>query len=210
MVYIDSYENKSDTIRVFIPYKQVIEVKELVVDKPVQEVETVKSTEKKPEVKPEVKPETKFLDIELPNPNSKVDSAVNIKTIVSEIDVVKKGSPALNNDETVKRENQAVVMVNSDCKLSANEDDFLKLRKKMAAEKNDDDMISVAKKSFRSKCFSTEMISNLSVLFLKDEGKYNFFDAAYPRVSDTQNFPGLVSRLSDEYYITRFKAMIRH
>lgn len=80
----------------------------------------------------------------------------------------------------------------------------------MAAQKTDENMIVVAKKSFINKCFSTEQISNLSVLFLKDDGKYNFFDAAYPHVSDTGKFDNLVSRLSDEYYITRFKAMLRH
>ena len=80
----------------------------------------------------------------------------------------------------------------------------------MAAEKSDDEMIVVAKKAFKLKCYSTEQISNLSVLFLKDDGRYNFFDAAYPRVSDTQNFNKLATKLTDEYYITRFNAMIRH
>lgn len=80
----------------------------------------------------------------------------------------------------------------------------------MAAQKSDENMIVIARKTFVSKCFSTEQVKNLSSLFLKDEGCYNFFDAAYPHVNDTQNFQTLVSRLTDEYYINRFKAMIRH
>ena len=79
----------------------------------------------------------------------------------------------------------------------------------MASETNADDMIKAAKKRFKSACYSTEQIKNLSVLFLKDETRYNFFDAAYPFVHDTQNFADLVTALSDEYYITRFKAMLR-
>ena len=73
-------------------------------------------------------------------------------------------------------------MINSDCKAVASDDDFLKLRKKMAAEDNDDDMITLAKKVFKAKCFTVEQVKNLSVLFLKDAGRYAFFDMTYPFV----------------------------
>lgn len=99
-------------------------------------------------------------------------------------------------------------MLNSDCKNFATDEDFLKVRKKMVAETTDEDMIKVAKKTFKSKCFTTEQIKNLSVLFLKDDGKYMFFDAAYPFVSDSENYSSLQSQLTDNYYITRFRAMI--
>ena len=46
--------------------------------------------------------------------------------------------------------------------------------------------------------------------FLKDIGKYNFFDMAYPFVSDSHNFGNLQGQLSDSYYISRFQVMIRH
>jgi len=98
--------------------------------------------------------------------------------------------------------------VNSDCKEFATDEDFLKLRKKMAAENNNDDMIRIAKKVFRTRCFSTEQIKNLSFLFLNDEGKYMFFDTAYPFASDSDQYYLLVSQLMDGYYINRFKAMI--
>ena len=78
----------------------------------------------------------------------------------------------------------------------------------MAGEKNDDDMISEARKTFKTKCFSTVQIRNLSTLFLTDESKYKFFDAAYQYVSDLENFSTLQSALKEEYYINRFKAMI--
>ncbi|MEJ7675936.1 MAG: hypothetical protein WKF59_25370 [Chitinophagaceae bacterium] len=48
----------------------------------------------------------------------------------------------------------------------------------MVTEKNDEGMIKVAKKNFKTKCFTTEQIKNLSVLFIKDDGKYMFFDTA--------------------------------
>jgi len=99
-------------------------------------------------------------------------------------------------------------MINSDCKSFATESDFLKLRKKMVAEKNDEDMIKIAKKVFKTKCFTTEQIKNLSALFLKDEGRYIFFDAAYPFAVDSDLYYTLEKELSDNYYITRFRAMI--
>jgi hypothetical protein len=98
--------------------------------------------------------------------------------------------------------------VNSDCKSFADNSDFLKLRKKMASVNGRDDMIGEAKKVFKSKCFSTEQIRNLSYLFLTDEGKYMFLDAAYPFASDSDQYDTLVSQLSDDYYIKRFNAMI--
>jgi hypothetical protein len=100
-------------------------------------------------------------------------------------------------------------MANSDCKSIATEDDFLKLRKKMAAQTNDDDMVEVARKAFRAKCYITEQIKNISVLFLNDEGKYRLFDAAYPFVSDSNNFSLLSTQLKDSYFIARFKVMLR-
>jgi hypothetical protein len=95
------------------------------------------------------------------------------------------------------------------CASVAAESDFLKLRKKMAAGKGDDNMVDEAKKYFKTKCFAVTQLKNLSTLFLEDGGKYKFFDASYSYVSDPENFSSLVSEMKDEYYINRFKAMLR-
>ena len=100
-------------------------------------------------------------------------------------------------------------MVNSDCKLLATQEEFLKLRKKMASESSDEEMISVAKKEFKKRCFATDQLRNLSVLFLSDDGKYKFLDASYPFVHDSSNFSSLENILTDIYYKNRFQAMIR-
>lgn len=112
-------------------------------------------------------------------------------------------------DSVSKEASTNTTVKNNNCKAVAIEDDFYKLRKKMAGEKNDDDMISEAKKIFKTKCFSTIQIRNLSSLFLTDESKYKFFDIAYQYVSDLENFSTLQSTLKEEYYINRFKAMLR-
>ena len=79
----------------------------------------------------------------------------------------------------------------------------------MAGESKNDDMMAEAAKAFKTKCFSTLQIKNLSSLFLTDEFKYKFFDAAYLYVSDSENFSTLQSELKEEYFINRFKAMLR-
>jgi hypothetical protein len=96
------------------------------------------------------------------------------------------------------------------CEENAGEPDFFELRKQMAAAENDDDMITLAKKYFKKKCFSTMQIKNLSFLFLSDQGKYNFFDAAYNNVTDPAIFGSLQSEIKDQYYANRFKAMLRN
>ncbi|MCP9751916.1 DUF4476 domain-containing protein [Ferruginibacter sp. HRS2-29] len=199
-VYIDNIAGANDTVRIFIPAvtKAVIPVKE-----PVKEV---------------VKEDKKFLDIELVNPNAKVDS---VKEVIAEPvkTTVVATTPAASNPQPANPQPVTVapvttptkpLTINSDCRSLASDDDFFKIRKKMAAEDKEDDMIAAAKKMFKSKCYSTEQVKNLSVLFLKDKDKYNFFDAAYPFIHDTQNFSSLEKQLSDPYYITRFKAMIRN
>jgi hypothetical protein len=69
-------------------------------------------------------------------------------------------------------------------------------------------MIAQARKYFKNKCYRTEQIKYLSTLFLTDEGKYRFFDAAYLHVSDQDKFISLQSEIIDSYYLNRFKALI--
>jgi hypothetical protein len=141
------------------------------------------------------KPPVKFIEMELPNPNSP-----------------EKATPVMakSSDTTTAPKKEPLKMVNSNCRNFATNDDFLKLRKKMAAEEAEDEMVAIAKKTFKTKCFTTEQIRNLGVLFLKDADRYNFFYTAYAWASDSENYPALQSQLTDEYYINLFKAMIRH
>ena len=49
----------------------------------------------------------------------------------------------------------------------------------------------------------------LTELFITDQDKYKFLDAAYPFVFDTENFKQLSYLLSDDYYVKRFRTMVR-
>jgi Domain of unknown function (DUF4476) len=214
MVFADIVNGVADTVRLFIAAEknnEAIQPEKKIV-KPATDLpknEEVKKDESKikvSSVKTTKADEPKFIDIELPNPNIKKDTALKILVPVAGVNKTEQ----IPVSEKPKENTTKPVMVNSDCKSLATQDDFLKLRKKMAAEGTDEEMVDIAKKVFRSKCFTTEQIKNLSVLFLKDDGKYKFFDAAYPFVSDSNNFSSLEAQLSDVYFITRFKAMVNH
>ena len=174
-IYVDQFENRQDTIHVFMPVEKP-EKKKL--------VDTIKVTA----IKPELQPLQKEQEV-LPK-QTQIDTTVETTSIKPE-----------------SKKKEEVMMINSDCKFVASDDDFRKLRKKMAAENNEDDMLTVAKKTFKSKCFTTEQVKNLSPLFLKDGGKYAFFEIAYPFVSDS-GFDSLESQLTDPYYLNRFRAMV--
>ena len=75
---------------------------------------------------------------------------------------------------------------------------------------SDDDRIVLAKKVFKQKCFSVKQVRALSELFKTDEGKYKWFDAIYPFVSDSGNFSTLGELIKNDYYLNRFKAMLRN
>ena len=216
LVYLDQSASGKDTIRVFLPIDKP--EKKLPADtlsnatpvsqaqskeaplpaKPMQEISPdkpiLKAEQVMPADTPVLKPGSILVD-KSENTSAKNDSDVSRK----EVEKIKRAPE--NKKE--------VVMINSDCKSLASEDDFMKLRKKMVSEKNDDDMIRVSKKTFRIKCFTTEQVKSLGSLFLKDEGKYLFFETSYPFISDSGNFGSLESQLSDVRYINRFRALIQ-
>ena len=211
MVYVDTDYGKADTVRIFIPYKKIeMQVKDTAI-KIIKEAVNAPIVKEVQEIKETKMEDQALVKKDMPEKEMPDSTLLKKDTVVNELLVEKRKDPVKDLDANIENpEKKPVLMINSDCKSMATDEDFLKLRKKMAAQKSDENMIVIARKTFVSKCFSTEQVKNLSSLFLKDEGCYNFFDAAYPHVNDTQNFQTLVSRLTDEYYINRFKAMIRH
>ncbi|UAY51533.1 DUF4476 domain-containing protein [Ferruginibacter albus] len=200
MVFVVTDDNKKDTVRVFIPADKSIAVTP---SQPTTEI--VKKEEPKPLTKVEetvqqkdttatkasvVTQDKKFItDIEVPVAKAKTDTL----------------TPAAKPiDKTVVTDK----ITGNDCKNIASDEDFYKLRKKMATEMNDEDMINQARKVFKTKCFNTVQIKNLSVLFLNDAGRYKFFTVAYSFTSDLQNFGSLQSQLTESSYINQFKALV--
>lgn len=144
---------------------------------------------------------TDTIRILIPPPSTKQQAA--------EIKGEKKFLDITTSDSATGEIPGVITLAKAKCTETATEEDFLSLRRKMVGENNDDAMIAEAGKVFKTKCFTTTQIKNLSALFLNDESKYKFFDTAYGYVIDPANFPSLESELKDNYFINRFKAMLR-
>ena len=190
LVFIDdNFNGVKDTIRLIIPNPKAIVSAAAAREAPKEEkkfleimTDTIKKMEEKiPDTKPVVADTVKGQE-----------KTTAIKQVVSE--------PAITEKKLVR----------NNCPDVALDADFFKLRKEMAASENEDDMVTEARKHFKIKCFTVMQIKNLSALFLNDAGKYKFFDLSYLYVSDVENFTTLQSELKEEYYINRFKAMLRN
>ncbi|WEK35872.1 MAG: hypothetical protein P0Y53_00035 [Candidatus Pseudobacter hemicellulosilyticus] len=120
---------------------------------------------------------------------------------------------AATADSTEEGEDEAwkkkLVLMNSDCVNTATDNEVDKLRVKILGETNTEGRISAVRKLFKNKCLLTRQVRALSELFINDEGRYEFFKAAYPYTADTGRFKELADLLQDETYITRFKALVR-
>ncbi|WP_407522555.1 hypothetical protein PDL71_15145 [Lacibacter sp. MH-610] len=190
---------RKDTIRIFIAADSSFvqtEVKEEPVTEikkdtivPVQQQVLPKTEEKKEEIK----------------------QTVDTPLVVKEQPKTEPSAPALQVTKPVAdpvTETKPAAIPNSNCKDNAGEDDFMKLRKRMAAQSKEEAMVSEAKKVFKTKCFSTTQLKNLAVLFLTDEWRYRFYDAALPFVSDFGSFKSLGDTITDDYYRKRFQALL--
>jgi hypothetical protein len=159
-----------------------------------------------PEIKQEEPQQNKDTVAVEPLPQSPLNILPKKEDVKVDSPLVKKEEPKTEiKTETVIK---PAVIPNSNCKEEATEDDFLKLRKRMAAQNKEDAMVNEAKKVFKSKCFSTAQLKNLAVLFLTDEWRYRFYDAALPFVSDFGSFKSLGDTISEEYYKKRFQALL--
>ncbi len=115
----------------------------------------------------------------------------------------------ITEEEKDNRPLGSKAIAKNDCSSVGSQNDFLKLRKKMAGQKTEEAMIEEAKKGFKAKCYTTEQIKNLGNLFLNEAGKFQFYEAVYPYSSDKDNFAVLQTELKDNYFIHRFKNLVK-
>lgn len=229
MVYTVRKPSGVDTVRIFIPANGISNSAQPA-EKPNSSDITFKSTDSTLTITPTVVPPDYMVSDHLKN--IKDSSIINFKdsSIVksdflqekrednSQLnDKIANEAEAHSVNDKIRPDNQIILLpqavtsseVNSDCNSFATDQDFLKVRKKMAAATGMENMVDAARKFFKLKCYSTEQIKNLSYLFLSEEGKYLFFDMAYQFTSDSNLYETLQSQFKDTYYLNRFKAMIR-
>ena len=124
-----------------------------------------------------------------------------------------KSAAIIDTVTTVAQQNVAAknstVAAKRHCTDIANNDDFLSLRKRLAALNSEEDMLVIAQKKFEEKCYSVNQIKNLSVLFLDEKNKFSFFELAKPATSDNANFYKLINQLTQPDLLEKFAALIQ-
>jgi len=201
-----TFKDDKDSVSIFIPVEQEVQ----------KQTAAPQDDDKKKQSETDNKKENSN------QPNNIKQEAVAVVPIVTADSVLKKSEPAVSKEaidsshkvvqeKTVDTASQQkkLVLLNSDCKAIAWDNDVDKLRIKMLGEKDVDNKITLARKIFKTKCFSASQIKGLTELFVTDQDKYKFLDAAYPFVVDTDNFKQLSYLLSDDYYVKRFRTMVR-
>lgn len=225
-------EKKVETppIQIQQPIKE--EKKTEIIQKPIIEEEKkaeitqpiiVKKDEIKKDDKPEEKPKT---TISIVNKTAQITSTDGLHLVFQDklentIDTIYALIPFANNhnkteeENTINKAQEADTlkkakreMYNSTCVSLATDDDFFKLRKKMASQTDDDKMISEARKVYKNKCFDVQQIRNLSTLFLSDNGRFKFFESSISNVYDFVNFSNLEKELNDESMLKLFKNLL--
>jgi Domain of unknown function (DUF4476) len=191
LVYADhSSSKKADTIVIIIP------VDSPTIDKIAGRQPHVADTSRNPSTRAHG-----------PNPNA---DSPSVGAITPGRPAIPPISPAETSrprpEDSNHRPTKTTAFVNSDCHDFASDFDVDKLRVKMLESGKDDDRITVARKTFKSKCFSTSQIRALSGVFTSDAAKFRFLEAAWPYAAD-EHFHELSDLLADPVYNGKFKTM---
>jgi hypothetical protein len=204
MVFVDPASG-NDTIRIFLPSLQesqkkkedsAIEKNKIVDSVAAMDTQSIREVKKNP------------------SPDSSVSSQAQVNNPFfsrkQTLDTASKS--ALNNNPIHDKQTETApsqMVYKQDCAKMLSDNDLDKLKKKMVAASSDDKMIQTARNYFQGKCVTTEQVKSLGALFLTDEARYVFFDAAYSYVYDISVFTSLESQLIDSYYKKRFRAMLK-
>ena len=168
MIYIDHAQSPEDTVRIFIPSGKAV-TKPANID--TAAARNIKQPDRAPADSASAAVEQPVsqmkTDVNQPVTRQEKDDVKNKDSVISQkTDEVKqpedqpKDSAAVpaNKKESTKQDDIVVLpkvvqssSTNSDCKVFASNEDFLKLRKKMASENSDENMVKTAKKGFSYK-----------------------------------------------------------
>lgn len=203
MVFIDFNSKGSDTVKIFIPgVTETDSAITVIADKPAADTASVPQSVTESVV---IKDTTVT-----PKEGTAVSNPFYTKPVETGTVVKNEAGTVIADSTEAMLPEKKIAPYNSNCTGGmATDKDLDKLRKRMVGEGSDDKMMLVAKKAFKAKCYTTEQIKTLGMLFFTDESRYAFYDAAYPFVYDVSNFSSLETMLLDDYYKKRFRAMIR-
>lgn len=184
LIYADSSAAGIDTISVVIDLEPDT-IKDIAIQQPVTENKAT---------------------VVVDTPQKSAPVVVDTPKVVAESPVV---TAVEVKDTATAGDKKKLVLINSDCVNFATDNDIDKLRVKMLDEPSIESKVAATKKLFKSKCIYTRQIRALSELFANDEGRFRFFEQCYPFTADTAEFRSLLSLLSEDAYIARFKTLVR-
>jgi hypothetical protein len=95
------------------------------------------------------------------------------------------------------------------CKISASNDDFVKLRKRIVSNGVENKMVAIAQKAFIEKCYTVDQMKQLGIMFLTDDGRYKFFEMAFAYTIDVVGFATLETQLIQSTNKEKFMQLIR-
>jgi hypothetical protein len=120
---------------------------------------------------------------------------------------VPKVSPAAAEQPTSRISSGVSRPDRTDCKSSQTVKQLGDLRRRMESIKDEEARVAEAVRELRLRCFTTEQVRSLLVVFDREEGRFKLLSAAYPHVQDPSAYPGLLPVLKDPYFIHRFKRL---
>lgn len=229
MIYTVKNGMKNDTVVVFISYKKsenIIQNQSAKINK--DTVETIaplnaKTTTNAPvakaqklEAAPDKSPasvQATVMDKHIEEKDTK--TAASVQTPITEKPIEEKTAKAtdslkasVTNKPIEEKAAKATEEKPKLCEILADDKDFIALRRKMVEENDEQKMVEVAQKAFKSKCFNTDQIKNLCFVILNEDVRVDLLEKAYPFVSDKNNFGSLVSLLNKPTNISRFNKLI--
>jgi len=116
--------------------------------------------------------------------------------------------PAENAISVSSQSGALMPSVRMDCAGMVSAMELGQLRRRMESIPNEDAKVAAALREFRYRCFTTEQVRSLLVVFFREEGRLKLLDAAYSRVFDPASFPSLQSVFKDPNMMKRFRRLI--
>lgn len=121
----------------------------------------------------------------------------------------KQAEPQLPPAQKMESKNLDIApAANNNCTNVATETDIANFSSKLQSSGVLKTKLKIANAAFKEKCFTVNQLKRLSVLFINDNGKLNFFKLAQKFISDSNNFAQLENELNDDAIKDEFRAFI--
>ena len=194
---LKSDNTTQDTIRIYIPiYPAAI---------PLQQPNTITPTATPPPPQATTSTSPTLLPniTVTPAPVADTSAALPLTTTNNSTTAIPTVPAAIASNNTVSS-----TLINTDCKKTATQNDYLKLRQKMAGTASEMEMLTLAKKAMEKTCFTTTQIQGCAMLLTTDFGKLQLYKQSYKRTYDYSNFKNLQATLSSTLARSEFDTII--